>query len=99
MKQKHIAEAKDALRNGANEIERLRRENELLSIRAHAFDTFAELILLLAPKREQGYGIDAVWILRKLLAEIEAEEQSVAEKDRLNGEHDKALNLGNAVSA
>jgi len=63
---------KEALGKSATEIERMRREVELLSIKAQAYDALAGMIKLLTPR--SGYetsGIDAVWILRGLLLEIE----------------------------
>lgn len=74
MTPQHIMQTKEALRHGAAEIERLRRENEMLAIKANAFDTFAAFVLLVSPKQYATSAPDAVWILRKLLAEIEAEE-------------------------
>lgn len=69
-------QTKEALRNGAAEIDRLRQDNAMLALKAQAFDTIFGLIELLAPKRSQGYGPDAAWILRKLLAETEKRENA-----------------------
>lgn len=76
MNQELTIATKEALVNGANEIERLRRENELLAIKAQAFDAFVGTIALLSPRPNQGYAPDAVWILRRLLAKIEADENA-----------------------
>lgn len=74
MKTNHLQETKEALRNGANEIERLRHQNEILAIKAQAFETFSNFVALLTPRPNQGYAPDAVWILRKLLDKLEKEE-------------------------
>jgi hypothetical protein len=79
MDKKLVFESKEALREAANEIERLRRENEILSIKAASFETFSNFVALMTPKHSQGYGVDAVWVIRKLLAEIEASERSSTE--------------------
>jgi len=75
----HEHQAKEALQRSADEIVRLRREIELLSIKAHAFDTFAGFVSLLGPRGQiMSSSPDAVWIIRKLLAEIDAEAAKTA---------------------
>jgi hypothetical protein len=69
-------QTKEALRNGAAEIDRLRQDNAMLALKAQAFDTISGLIQLLAPRPSQGYAPDAAWILRKLLADIEKQENA-----------------------
>jgi len=66
---------KEALQNGAAEIERLRHQNSILALKAQAFDTISGLVELLTPKSSQGYAPDAVWIMRNLLADIEKRQE------------------------
>lgn len=69
------SQTKEALKNGATEIERLRQVNEVLAIKAQAFDALSGLVGLLTPRPSQGYAPDAAWILRSLLAKIEGAEK------------------------
>jgi hypothetical protein len=69
-------QTKEALGNGAAEIDRLRPENAMLALKAQAFDTISGLVQLLAPRPNQGYAPDAAWIMRKLLADIEKHENA-----------------------
>jgi hypothetical protein len=75
---KLINDTKDALLNGAAEIDRLRRENALLAAKAQALDTLSGIIALAAPRANQGQGPDAAWIMRKVLADIKRAEAAPA---------------------
>lgn len=75
---KQIHDIKEALENGAQQIEQLRRHNEMLSIKAQAFDAMAGLVTLLVPRQSHGEGVDGAWIMRKLLADIKREESETA---------------------
>ncbi len=66
---------KEALSRGAIEITTLRHENQMLAIKAQGFDAFCILMTLLVPPRSGAMAPDAVYIMRKLLAEIEADEK------------------------
>lgn len=84
---KHEREAKEALQESLKAIQKLEAENEMLSYKARAFDTFASFVAMLSPNRSGaaiGGNSDAVWILRKLLAEIEVSEQEQAKKAAAN---------------
>jgi hypothetical protein len=59
------------LKSGADEIDRLRRENEFLAVKAQAFDMLSSMLALAAPRTPQGYGPDLAWRLRNLAAGIE----------------------------
>jgi hypothetical protein len=78
---KRSNDVKEALEHGAACIDQLRRENELLGIKAQAFDAMAGLITLLVPHRPQGVGIDAAWVMRRLLADIKDDENVVNKED------------------
>jgi hypothetical protein len=73
-----INDIKEALRNGAAEIERLRRENALLAAKAQALDTLSGIVALAAPRANQGHAPDAAWILRKVLADVKRAEMAPA---------------------
>lgn len=77
---KHEREAKEALQQSLKAIERLEAEIEMLSYKARAFDTFAGFVAMLSPNRSAAASgnPNAVWILRKLLAEIEVSEKEQA---------------------
>jgi hypothetical protein len=68
---KLVNDTKEALRRGAAEIDRLRRENELLAAKAQALDTLSGIVALAAPRVSQGFAPDAAWIMRRVLADIE----------------------------
>lgn len=63
----------EALEKGAETIDRLRRQVELLSIKAEAFDTVRDLVLLLRPRSSMGYEPDAAHIMRELAAKLKAD--------------------------
>lgn len=65
---------KEALQNGAAEIERLRQQNGMLALKAQAFETISGLVSLLVPRQNVAYAPDAAWIMRKLLADLEKQE-------------------------
>ena len=67
----HIVEA---LRKGAEEIESLRRRNEVLQATVNTVEIFGRAL-----QRNPGYGelgVDAAWNLRSMASGIEAEEKN-----------------------
>lgn len=80
-------EAKEALRESLKAIERLQHENEVLAIKARAFDTFAGLVASMMPNRvSSGGDPNPVWILRKLIAEIAVAENEEAAQAKAKAE-------------
>jgi hypothetical protein len=70
-------QVKEALKHGAKTIERQRREMELLSIKAEAFEAISGLVRLLSNRGGVVMGAghpDAPYIMRELLERIEKEE-------------------------
>lgn len=59
----------------ADEIESLRRVNDALAPKAHAYDMIS-IILGLLPQRSQGMGEDMAWKLRRRAAELREPEQA-----------------------
>jgi hypothetical protein len=80
---RYLTQIKEALFHGAQEIERLRNENEALAIKAKAFDAFAQMIMLLAPRGGVGFSgnPDAVYVMRSLLQKLEEESPSVTKAE------------------
>lgn len=62
---------KNLLQNAKQEIEQLRRQNEILRAKVETMDLFA-LTLRTEPKYpSQGYGEDVAWLLGKAIQELD----------------------------
>lgn len=60
---------KHLLNEAANEIESLRRRNELLEAQMDVVEIFR--VALMGPRRAGGASPDVVWSLRRKIAELE----------------------------
>jgi hypothetical protein len=63
----------EGLEKGADTVDRLRRQIEILSIKAEAFDTIRDLVLLLRPRSSMGYEPDASHIMRSLAEKLKTD--------------------------
>ena len=57
------------LRDAANEIRSLRRQNELLSAKVEMIDLFAQVLNTKAAERSAGASPDIAWQLDKMVRE------------------------------
>lgn len=64
-------ELEKALTYGVQEIERLRRENKTLAVKANAFDALTTLVSALAPPVNQAASLDAAWCLQRAIRLID----------------------------
>jgi hypothetical protein len=62
-------EAAEMAERAASEIEQLRKENERLAPKAHAYDQLS-IVLGLLPQQSQGFGVDLAWQLRRRAEEL-----------------------------
>jgi hypothetical protein len=62
-----------ALSYGAEEIDRLRRQNEILSAKVEVMDLFGAVFRVSPRGHVMGMGEDAAWLLRRELMKMEAE--------------------------
>lgn len=54
------------------EVERLRRQNEVMGAELSVMNNFFEMINRIGPKQSQGYGEDKLWQAKKEIAAAEA---------------------------
>jgi hypothetical protein len=65
-----------ALSYGAEEIDRLRRQNEILSAKVEVMDLFGAVFRTSPRGHNMGGGEDAAWLLRRELTKMEAERKT-----------------------
>lgn len=66
------SEIEEAMTAASNEIEQLRRVNEVMGAKLHVLELF-EMVLMTQPHQEsQGMGEDIAWKLRKIVRDLRA---------------------------
>jgi hypothetical protein len=76
----NITEARVLLAQAAEEISRLRRQNELLAARVEVMDLFACVLHTRPAGQSQGYAEDLVWKIRAALEQTEFPSESTQVK-------------------
>ena len=72
-------DTKDLLNRAIEEIESLRRRNELLSAKVEMIDLFAATLFSKPAMSGQGFAPDVVFELRRRVSEIEADDTAPAD--------------------
>jgi hypothetical protein len=78
----NITEARVLLAQAAEEISRLRRQNELLAARVEVMDLFACVLHTRPASQSQGYAEDLVWKIRTALEQKEFPSESTQGQNR-----------------
>lgn len=63
-----------------SEIESLRRANNELAPRAHAYETISKMMDVISPDKPQGHTEDIAWMLQKEIDAMEKAKATTQEK-------------------